>query len=45
MNQLENIRDVLKNSDQEVLVDEGIRRKAVRSLDRMLNFRKPVSAA
>ena len=45
MNQLENIRDVLKNGDQEILVDEAIRRKAVRSLDRMLNFRKPVSAA
>jgi len=45
MNALENIRDVLKNGDQEIVVDEMVRRKAVLSLDRMLNFRKPVTAA
>jgi len=45
MNALENIRDVLKNGDQEIIVDEAVRRKAVVSLGRMLQFSKPVTAA
>lgn len=45
MNQLDNIRNVLKNGDQEILVDEAIRRRAVQSLGRMLNFSKPMSIA
>ncbi len=45
MNLLENIRDVLMTGDQEVLIDESVRRKAVVSLQRMLNFNKPVTAA
>lgn len=45
MNLLENIRDVLTTGDQEVLIDESIRRKAVVSLQRMLNFSKPVVTA
>ena len=40
MNGLHNIRDVLLTADQEVLIDEAIRLQAVRSLQRMLDFRK-----
>jgi quinolinate synthase len=40
MNGLKNIRDVLKNGDQEVLIDESLRQKAVISLQRMLTFNK-----
>ena len=40
MNGLDNIRDVLLKADQEVLIDEAIRLQAVRSLQRMLDFRK-----
>lgn len=42
MNTLENIRDVLNNGDQEILVDEKTRQQAVISLQRMLDFRKTV---
>ncbi|WP_300432642.1 quinolinate synthase NadA [uncultured Thalassolituus sp.] len=45
MNALDNIRDVLKSGDQEILIDESVRQKAVVSLQRMLNFNKPVTAA
>ena len=45
MNALDNIRDVLKSGDQEILIDESVRQKAVISLQRMLNFNKPVTAA
>lgn len=45
MNLLENIRDVLMTGDQEVLIDDSVRRKAVVSLQRMLNFNKSVTAA
>jgi len=41
MNDLENLRDVLINADQEILIDETIRQQAVVSLDRMMNFPKP----
>lgn len=41
MNDLENLRDVLLNGDQEILIDETIRQQAVVSLDRMMNFPKP----
>lgn len=40
MNDLVNLRDVLLNADQEVLIEEGLRQQAVRSLDRMMNFQK-----
>ena len=40
MNDLVNLRDVLLNADQEILIEEGLRQKAVRSLDRMMNFQK-----
>jgi len=40
MNGLQNIRDVLLNSDQEILIDETLRQQAVISLQRMLNFNK-----
>ncbi|WP_430462019.1 quinolinate synthase NadA [Thalassolituus sp. LLYu03] len=40
MNGLQNIRDVLKNGTQEILIEEGLRQRAVISLERMLNFRK-----
>ncbi|MAR00948.1 MAG: quinolinate synthase [Oceanospirillaceae bacterium] len=43
MNSLEKIRNVLRNGDQEILVDEDVRVKAVKSLTRMLNFRRPVA--
>lgn len=45
MNALDNIRYVLKSGDQEILIDESVRQKAVVSLQRMLNFNKPVTAA
>lgn len=45
MNALDNIRDVLKRGDQEILVDETVRREAVKSLGRMLEFNQPVSVA
>lgn len=41
MNGLHNIRDVLQRGDQEILIDEALRQQAVRSLQRMLDFRKP----
>lgn len=41
MNGLLSIRDVLQKGDQEILIDENIRQQAVRSLQRMLDFRKP----
>lgn len=40
MNELQNMRDVLKNGNQEILIEEGLRQRAVVSLDRMLNFQK-----
>lgn len=40
MNELQNMRDVLKNGTQEILIEEGLRQRAVVSLDRMLNFQK-----
>ncbi len=43
MNGLENIRDVLKNHDQEIIIEESLRQQAVVSLQRMLQF-SPVSA-
>ena len=45
MNSLEKIRNVLQSGDQEIQVDEDVRLKAVNSLSRMLNFRKPVAVA
>lgn len=41
MNGLYSIRDVLQKGDQEILIDEATRQLAVRSLQRMLDFRKP----
>jgi len=43
MNALDNIRDVLKNGDQEILINESVRQQAVVSLQRMLGFGKPVT--
>lgn len=40
MNELQNMRDVLKHGSQEILIEEGLRQRAVVSLDRMLNFNK-----
>src|SRR5690554_912186 len=40
MNDLVNLRDVLKNSDQEILVDESVRKQAAISLNRMMDFPK-----
>lgn len=40
MNELENIRDLLKRGDNEILVEEGLRQRALVSLNRMLNFKK-----
>lgn len=40
MNTLVNIRDVLKSGSNEILIEEGLRQRAVVSLQRMLNFRK-----
>ena len=40
MNELENIRDVLKSGCNEILIEEGLRLRAVTSLERMLNFKK-----
>lgn len=40
MNGLRNIRDVLKNGDQEIFVEESLRQDAIRSLQRMLDFKK-----
>ena len=40
MNELLNMRDVLKTGSQEILIEEGLRQRAVKSLDRMLNFKK-----
>lgn len=45
MNSLEKIRNVLRDGDQEIQVDETVRQQAVRSLSRMLNFTKPVAIA
>jgi quinolinate synthase len=38
MNELDNLRDVLKQGDQEVFIDESIRLEAIKSLSRMLSF-------
>jgi quinolinate synthase len=38
MNGLTNLRDVLKCGDQEILIDEGTRLEAIKSLYRMLSF-------
>lgn len=38
MNDLVNLRDVLINADQEILIEEGLRQQAVRSLNRMMDF-------
>jgi len=38
MNELGNLRDVLKQGHQEIVVDEAIRLDAVKSLNRMLTF-------
>ncbi|MAS25578.1 MAG: quinolinate synthase [Oceanospirillaceae bacterium] len=40
MNGLQNIRDVLKNGDQEIFIDEALRQQAIVSLQRMLDFNK-----
>lgn len=40
MNGLQNIRDVLMRGDQEIFIEENLRQRAVRSLQRMLDFRK-----
>ncbi|MFY9178766.1 MAG: quinolinate synthase NadA [Venatoribacter sp.] len=40
MNELENIRDVLIKGDNEILIEEGLRQQAVRSLNRMLEFKR-----
>ena len=40
MNGLSNIRDVLRNGDQEIFVGEPLRQEAVKSLQRMLDFNK-----
>src|SRR5690554_1190708 len=40
MNDLVNLRDVLKNADQEILVDESVRKQAAISLNRMMDFPK-----
>lgn len=40
MNELENIRDVLRCGRNEILIEEGLRQRAVTSLERMLNFKK-----
>lgn len=39
MNSLANIRDVLMRGDQEIFVEESLRQGAVRSLQRMLDFK------
>lgn len=41
MNGLRNIRDVLRDGNQEIFVDETLRQGAIRSLQRMLDFKKP----
>ena len=38
MNGLQNLRDCLKNHSGEVLIEESVRQKALRSLQRMLDF-------
>ncbi|NRA24284.1 MAG: quinolinate synthase NadA [Oleispira sp.] len=38
MNGLGNLRDVLKQADQEIFIDESVRLEAVKSLSRMLSF-------
>ena len=40
MNGLQNIRDVLKDGDQEIFIDEPLRQQAIVSLQRMLDFNK-----
>lgn len=40
MNELRNMRDVLKTGSQEILIEEGLRQRAVVSLNRMLSFNK-----
>ncbi|UTW49382.1 quinolinate synthase NadA [Bacterioplanoides sp. SCSIO 12839] len=40
MNELRNMRDVLKSGSQEILIEEGLRQRAVVSLNRMLSFNK-----
>jgi quinolinate synthase len=38
MNELGNLRDVLKQADQEIFIDESVRLEAIKSLSRMLSF-------
>jgi quinolinate synthase len=38
MNGLRNLAEVLENGNNEVFVDPGIGRQAVRAIDRMLDF-------
>ena len=38
MNELRNMRDVLQTGSQEIIIEEGLRQRAVISLDRMLTF-------
>ena len=38
MNELGNLRDVLRQGHQEIVVDEAVRLKALKSLNRMLSF-------
>lgn len=38
MNELDNLRDVLRDGHQEIFVDESVRKDAVKSLNRMLTF-------
>lgn len=39
MNELENVRDVLLRGDNEILIEEGLRQRALVSLERMMNFK------
>lgn len=38
MNELENIRDVLRSGNNEILIEENLRQRALVSLDRMMSF-------
>lgn len=38
MNELENLRDVLRSGQNEILIEEGLRQRALVSLERMINF-------
>lgn len=39
MNELENVRQVLQQGNNEILIEEGLRQRALVSLERMMNFR------